>query len=533
MNLLLMTLRTVPGRDETEEASLMPIGLGYIAATVKKYSAHQVFVLDLRHRVARRQDDFAHVATFILQHDIHVLGVSAMVPNYRHCRELTHALKKRFPELYIIAGGPLPTTLPEVVLAQCGVDTVVTGPGETAMLEILATLAQHGRPAPVVAGALPADLDWLPFPDWALMGYDSYEYLPPWSEFMVFSSRGCPYNCHFCSKITGRAYKYRSVDNFFAEVHHVVTVLGIRNIQIRDDLFFLNPKRILAFCDRVVAAGLSFKWTAMCRVDLINETLIARMQEAGCYAVQLGIESGSPDMLKAMNKRLSLRKSATNLALLRQYGIKIMAYIIVGYPGENQDTLRETMAFLDANQVYSGMSFAFPFPGTELWRHGQQTGIVPDVLTYLERDSFIAQELQFNFTGMSDQFFAETIATMKKSMMSRALGQALARVDLERCQHLVIYGYGVVGKAFFDLLHGQYGSLAAKVRFFVDDDPLRVNRSHQGVPVKRLSEAILEEGTVCFLANFYSDDLMADKLRHWHPRVRYFGPNVAMAGLDG
>ncbi|MBF0347473.1 MAG: B12-binding domain-containing radical SAM protein [Magnetococcales bacterium] len=528
MNLLLITLRTVPGQDETKEAALMPIGLGYIAAAVKKYSNHKVFIIDLPHRVPQRQDDLDHMASFIREQEIHILGVSAMVPNFRHCQALTHALKKLFPSLYIIVGGPLPTTLPEVILKHCAVDTVVTGPGEIAMLNILESLERGEQPPPVVHGTLPDDLDQLPFPDWQLMGYDTYEYLPPWSEFMVFSSRGCPYNCHFCYKVTGRAYKYRSIDNFFEEVRHVVEVLGVTNIQIRDDLFFLNPKRILGFCDKVMASNLRFKWTAMCRVDLINELLILRMKEAGCYAVQLGLESGSQEMLKRMNKRLSLQKSAANIALLRQHGIKIMTYIIVGYPGENEETLQETMDFLSANQLYSGMSFAFPFPGTELWRSGQESGIVPDVEDYLHRDSFITQKLQYNFTAMSTARFAEIIDRMKETVLLQVLERVMVQVDLNRYSHLVIYGCGVVGKAFFQLLQNQHPIIAARVRLFLDDDPLRVNREHQGVPVVPLAKAVLEEETICFLANFYSDDLMMEKMCRFHPHIPCFGPNVAL-----
>ena len=352
MNILLMTAIANDPQDSKGLADHMPIGLGYIAANVKKLTDYNIDIIDVEHK-GYGIDDLINI---ISNKSIDVLGISAFVSNYLFCVEFTNKIKKLFPNIKIVLGRPFPTSTADLVLEDCSVDVVVKGAGEMAFVDILRNLDcdpdYYKKHHNVVIGYFPDDMDDLPSPDWKLMEYDTYQYLPPWSDFPILSSRGCPYRCNYCYKINGDMYKERSIDNLFNEVLVVVNELGRETFMMQDDLFFVKPRRVIEFCNKLIESNLNIQWSAISRIDLINEEIAELLSKAGCKSVGIGIESGSKDMLKAMNKKLSLEKTAKNLAILRKYNIKQMPYVIVGYPGETLDTLRETEDCLIENKSY-------------------------------------------------------------------------------------------------------------------------------------------------------------------------------------
>ncbi len=510
MNVLLMTSRTNDRQDGAELADHMPYGLGYIAATLKKHSDHQVDILDISH--SSLSDD--GIADLIASKRIDVLGISAVMANYVFCVEFTAAIRRRFPHLLIVMGGALPTTMPDLVAQDCAVDVVVRGPGELAFLDIVNAAGPGGKaPTRIVQGGYPKDIDAIPWPDWEAMDFRSYKYLPPWSDFPLLSSRGCPFACNYCCKVNGSAYVERDIDHLFAELCHVVEQLGFDHFMIQDDLFFLKPERVRRLCRLITGRGMKVRWSAVSRIDLMDEETIICLKEAGCFAVAVGVESGSQDMLVHMNKKLSLAKTAANLQLLHRHGIKIMPYIICGYPGETAETLKQTEDFLIANRIYSAMTYAFPLPGTKLWDIAVERGMIPDVRAFLRRRSFHVSRPHFNFTQMPDAELESRVEAMKQRVLGAYIDHHLGSGEsLGEAASIYIYGSGYLGRGAYDHLLGK-GIPAGRIRSFIDDDPLRVGKSHHGVPVAGLDALQLNRNDLCFVANSYFPENMVGNLR--------------------
>ena len=488
----------------------MPLGLGYIASTLKKYTDHAVFIVDLSHKKL----DFDRISSFIYENKIDIVGISSVVANYLFCVDFTKYIKKEFPNLFIVMGGALPTTLPDIILEYCCVDVVVRGPGEVIIIDIVSNIDTYKSKSPcIISGRMPKTIDEIPWPDWEAMDYQSYDYLPPWSDFPILSSRGCPFHCNYCYKINGNLYIERSIDDLFAEVCHVVENLGMRHFMLQDDLFFLNHKRVGLFCGKIIEANLPIDWSAISRIDLLNEETIYLLKKSGCRALGIGIESGSDNMLKEMNKRLSLKKSTENIKLLHTYGIKVMPYIIVGYPGENSETLLQTEEFLIENRLYSAMTYAFPFPGTKLWQIAESRGMIKDIREYLSRSSFSVSTMHYNFTEMPDDEFIRNIEGMRKRVLFEYLSNNLKYLHSNtNYDSIYIYGAGYLGKGLYDFIISS-GVNPSRIKSFIDDDSRRSGIGYRGTPVITLKESKMTEKDICFVANNYFADVMYEKIR--------------------
>jgi radical SAM superfamily enzyme YgiQ (UPF0313 family) len=511
MNILLITCRTNSPDEGAELADRMPLGLGYLAAAVERFTTHRCYVLDVPHLNL----SFDQIGDFIETHQIRVFGVSAMVPNFRFAKSVTRFVKHRFPHVVIVMGGAFPTTLPEIALRECAVDHVVTGPGEMALVGLLRQLDAGGSPDRVINGILPKVVDDLPDPNYEQLDWSSYAYLPPWSDFPIFSSRGCPFQCNYCSKVDGNHYRSRSVGRVMGDIRRIVEDFGFDHFMIQDDLFFVKKQRVMDFCEELAGFGKPLSWSTVSRIDLLDEEMIDALDHVGLRAIGVGIESGSQKMLDLMNKRLSLSRSGENLGLLNKSGIKVMPYVIVGYPGENLDTLAETEKFLIDNHIYSSFTYAFPFPGTKLWNMAEDTGLVSDVLEYLERDDFSVSSFHYNMTDMSDEEFLGRVDEMKNNMLRAYLSQYVDAKSLRgQDRPIYVYGAGYLGKQLYNLMLED-----SKMRKFLDDDPVRIGTNHRGIPVEKMSDVALEEDALCIIANTYFGDLMENAVKAKNPKI--------------
>ncbi|QFR48353.1 radical SAM protein [Sulfurimonas lithotrophica] len=513
MNILLMTGIANDPKD-TDLADHMPIGLGYIAANIKKLTDYNIDIIDVEHKGYSIND----LIEIIRNSSIDIIGISAFISNYLFCIEFTKKIKDCFPNIKIVIGGPLPTSTPELVLDNCQVDVIVKGAGEMAFIDIVNNIKldsyYYNSNNNVVIGYFPENMDDLPSPDWELMDYKSYHYLPPWSDFPILSSRGCPYKCNYCYKINGDVFKERSIDNLFEELLFVINKLERKTFMMQDDLFFVKPKRVINFCNKIIENKLDIKWSAISRIDLLNEEVAKLLSKAGCKSVGIGIESGSKDMLKAMNKKLSLEKTAKNLAILRKYNIKAMPYVIIGYPGETLETLKETERFLIDNKIYSGMTYAFPFPATELWNIAKERNMLPDLKDYAGRKSFDVSKFQWNFTSIESNILHKYVESMKNRVLSAFIDNYLNDNNhkLDKADNIFIYGVGFLGRGLYDKLKNS--KFSDKVEAFIDDDPSRNNKDCMGLRVYSLKEANIKSNDLCIIANSYFPEIMEEKVKN-------------------
>lgn len=512
VNVLLMTCRANSPEEDGELPDHMPLGLGYIAAYLESNSPHRAIILDTPHEDV----SFEEIAELIEFHHISVLGLSTVISNYRFLDQFTRYIKNRFPGLLVVAGGPLATTLPEVVSNDFSVDVVVKGAGELVFLQLINERHNYLGQAAVVSGDLPKNIDVIPTPNWNRLKADSYNYLPPWSDFPILSSRGCPYACNYCTKISGQIYYKRSIDLIVDEIALAVEQFKLESFMIQDELLFASIKRVKTFCTALIDRQLGASWSAASRIDILDEESIVLLKQAGCRAIGVGIESGSQVMLGLMNKNLSLEKSRENLALLNRYGIKVMPYVIVGYPGETAETLKETEDFLIENRIYSAMTYAFPFPGTVLWDIAVERSMVGEVRDFLLRDEFSVSQMHFNFTGFTDEELVARVEAMKARVL-RSYMKNLIESDLEAAMltaaecKIHIFGAGYLGKGLFDMLHEQ-SAWGSRIGSFIDEDPRRIGTSYKGVEVAALGASTISGEDIYLIANNYYADVMHNKL---------------------
>lgn len=293
----------------------------------------------------------------------------------------------------LIAGGPLPSCDPLSFMNDF--DVVIKGEGEQAMLELLGTYESGGdlRSVPGIvcrkenndqakggqgeivfteARILEPDLDRIAFPARDMFPNDRY--IDYWKRryghaaTTVFTTRGCPFSCEFCSNaVFGISYRERSPENVVDEVEHALS-FGYERIHFADDVFTLNRERVLRICNEIRRRGLRFKWECLGRVDSIDEEISIAMKDAGCDRIYFGIESGNNSVLKLMKKKITLDRARKAVYAAHEAGLSTGAFFILCYPGETNDTVLETLHFATSLPLdYLSFTMPYPLPGTALY----------------------------------------------------------------------------------------------------------------------------------------------------------------------
>ena len=362
-----------------------PLGLAYLAANLER-GGHEVSILD-----APALDlTSTGICKSIEAESYDLIGVTMLTPMYRRSIEVVRAIKKAFPKLPIVVGGPHPTILPEETLIENKeIDFAVIGEGEIVFLNFVNALEKgedtEGIPGiayrkndSVVVNKPPemiAHLDDLPIPARHLLPMHAYHMTESRTQaehaFTVSVSRGCPFNCAFCCRIIfGRKVRHHSVDRIIDEITTLVNDYGAKEINLEADTLTVNKHFINSLCEKIIASGLSKKitWTCESRIDTINKDMLKKMREAGCWEISYGVETGSQRLLDLIHKDISLEQIEKTFAITKRIGIDIRAFYMLGIPTETREESLKTIAFakkLDAR--WSQFTVFTPFPGTELY----------------------------------------------------------------------------------------------------------------------------------------------------------------------
>lgn len=357
------------------------LGLGYIAA-IWEQEGHAVKVVDMGLRPSVPvEEEIAQVAAFHPD----LVAFTSMSTSYHSIERAAKLVKEQIGCTTLI-GGPHATTLPELTLKDPNIDFLIHGEGEEPARQLVRALAAGGGWESIAGlgykakdggihlnpeAPLIPDLDALPYPARHLFDLPAYGLTDPAGQPMltVLSSRGCPYNCSFCFKgIVGRTYRHRSPDNVIGELTHCIERYGVRSFYFIDDLFTIDARRLEAFCNRVIEVGLDIRWQCLARVDRVTRPLLDLMYGAGCREVHYGIESGNPEVLKATAKHVNLAQVRQAAQWTDDSGIRGKGYFILGLPGDNDQTIEDTIAFAESLPLEEAMfSIATPFPGTRMW----------------------------------------------------------------------------------------------------------------------------------------------------------------------
>jgi len=358
-----------------------PMGIASIAAVLER-EGYQLAVLDANALRLGSEDITSAVS------DADIVGLTAMTPTINAAMNIARWLKQANPNLVLIIGGPHATLLPEETLANAPeIDIVVRGEGEETIVELLRALEgkdsldgipgiSYRRNDNMVSNpplSSKVDLDSLPFLAYHLLPWQRYRPHPPHGRAFPFAaiitSRGCPYQCAYCSKpIFGYKFKAQSPERVIEEIGYYQKKFGAREIAFYDDVFTLNKKRAYAIADGIMKQGLKIDWTCETRVDLVDIELLRPMKQAGCYAIAYGIESASPEIMKTLKKGISLDQVEEAVRTTREVGLQTIGYFMLGSPGETPETIRQTIDFAKNLKLdFAQFAITTPFPGTKLY----------------------------------------------------------------------------------------------------------------------------------------------------------------------
>ncbi|SFR97238.1 B12-binding domain-containing radical SAM protein [Anaeromicropila populeti] len=310
-----------------------------------------------------------------------IYGIGTYSATYSLAVSLLTELKKKYPNALFVAGGPHASALPEQVAMDF--DCAMCGEGENAWCEVIKAVENGQRPDRIIRAAVIEHLDELPFPDYESF-CDMNKYTRQIDGIPVMcldSSRGCNFRCRFCnSTVNKRGYwRARSAENVVEEVTWHYNN-GWRAFRFNDDNFLADPKRAAKICE--LLEPLQIKWRIFARAESLNSELCKKLYDAGCTHISVGIESLSSEMLERMGKATSIERIKVGLTHAREAGIKTRGFFIVGFPGETDYTVEETIIQLEGLNLDEATVYpCLAYPGTDLFHRSEYYGI-----TWIESD---------------------------------------------------------------------------------------------------------------------------------------------------
>lgn len=378
-----------PAIVEEERGFSPPLGLLYVAAYLREQTAHEVRVIDAQVEGLDQAALQARLAAWRPD----VVGMTAMTMTLIDVLACAASVRAAAPAATVVLGGPHVHLYPEETIRLPEVDCLVLGEGEAAFAELVEAL-DRGRPLRTVPGLVweedgrvarsaerppVADLDSLPFPARELTPYRRYNSLLAAGETVttLFTSRGCPFRCRFCDRPhLGKAFRARSPENVLAEIE-ACRELGIREFLLYDDTFTVDRDRARRICDLIVQRQLDIAFDIRARVDTVDEDLLARLKRAGCQGIHYGVEAGTDEMLRVLNKGITLTRVREVFAATRRAGLPTLAYFMIGNPGETREQIESTFRVArELRPDYVHLTVLTPFPGTEVYRQALAEGVI-------------------------------------------------------------------------------------------------------------------------------------------------------------
>jgi len=366
-----------PRRDANDAGlSVPPLGLAYIAAAARNLG-HRVEIID----AYALNLSWADFESILADRKPDVLGLTAMTP-VADVAARTVSLARKYAKR-IVLGGPHPTAVGDTVFEEMpGLDATVIGEGEPVigpLLDWWSAGAQGAPPAGVrikdapFTPAAPPEASSLPIPARDLLPNDHYRYLFATRRGFatMVSSRGCPFRCSFCDKsVGGSKWRARSPKDVVDEMEMLRKQFGVGFINFYDDNFTLHRARVIEICNEIIHRSLDIEWKCEGRVDAVDLEMLSLMRKAGCRVVAYGVESANPETLALLRKDITVPQTVSAFAHTRAAGLRSLAYMILGAPGEDTDAVEHSIRFCrDIRADYVQFSTLTAMPSTPLYSH--------------------------------------------------------------------------------------------------------------------------------------------------------------------
>lgn len=373
---------------------VVPLGMLYIGTVLKK-EGHNVWVFDINKK--EKVESIEKIKSI----DPDIIGFSVMTTEYSIAKDFNRDLRKEVPNAYYCWGGIHPSSLPIETIKENNLDFLVYGEGEITMKEVCQIIKCKKRKSSKIGVNLKAvkgvyyvykgkinknvprllieNLDSLPFPDRSLIEDFKWYLSPPgmlrgkfyYGVTTIFASRGCPYQCIFCSSKTihGIRIRRRSVKNVIEEISYLKNNFDVKGVYFNDDTFALDKGWLKEFCDSLRKSNLNVIWGCQTRADIAQDmTILKMMKDAGCIQIDIGCESGSDKILKILRKGITSKMILDSFENLRKLKVNTCATFIVGNPGETLEDIRKTEMIAKLAPGVIFFLILVPYPGSPLYK---------------------------------------------------------------------------------------------------------------------------------------------------------------------
>jgi len=407
MKILLIYPYFIDERIHEYDVSVVPIGLYYVGAMLKENN-YAVDILNW-HNV----NQTPHVIREVLSRENpDVIGFSILHANRWGGIEIARIAKEINPNVKIVFGGIGAAFLWEHLLTHFNdIDFIVLGEGEYSFLNLIHSLEKGDHDSIRKLKGIAFKHDSKPYKTKPATPIEDLDRLPLPSKYFqyhhVTSTRGCPGNCTFCGSPMFWGHKVRSHSpSYFVDQLEQLKKNGIRSFYFSDDTFTLKKKHAIAICRKIIQRKMNITWVAISQVSYIDEEVLSWMRKAGCTQISYGVESGSEKIRDTLQKKIKTDQIRNAFSLTKKYGILARAYFIYGSPGENGDTIRETIQLIHDIKPLSVIFYILDiFPGTKLYGDfKKKLNISDDIwlnqvedIMYFENDPDLSQEMVLAF----------------------------------------------------------------------------------------------------------------------------------------
>ncbi|MFH1728384.1 MAG: radical SAM protein [Pseudomonadota bacterium] len=415
---------------------LFPLGIGYISASLKK-AKYNVDVLNLNHHSGKIVDI---INRKLDQKKYDFVATGNFAVGYVLTATIINTAKAHNTRPKTILGGPIITTMPKLAFEDLGVDYGIIGEGEESVVELLDSIVKNislrkvkgvifkeNNKTIITEKREPiANLDSLPFPDFDGLEFKkqldhTYCNSMPYTTILdnprmypILASRSCPFQCTFCYHDS--RYRQRSIENIMLEISTAIDKYDVNFLLIYDDCFAFDKSRLKKFCLKIKKImklkKKEIKWMCQLMVSVVDENLLKMLKDAGCVTISYGFESYSPIVLRSMKKAITPNQINSAFHATIKNGLNVQANFIFGDVAETNETSEETLNWWIKNannQIF--LTFVRPYPGSELYKHCLNQGIIKDELFFIKKQMNLAEVL-----NMTNKMTDEDITHLRKRL---------------------------------------------------------------------------------------------------------------------
>ena len=383
-------------------------GLSYLYSCLKKHD-YNCKIYDFLF------DSWEYIESVIREENADIIGITCLTEGRYNAFKLLSLIRKVKKNTIVIFGGHHSTYMYKQLLNHYDIDYIVLGEGERKLLDLIRAIEgeiplesvegiayiEDGR---IIENSIKEnyfikDLDALPFPfskDQVeiFKKYPSIQQIRPQQVknippetcengriVSIVTSRGCPFNCQFCSSTLfwGIKWRFRSPKNIVDEIEFYYKKFGFRYFNFADDAFTIIPERSIEICKEIISRNLKIFFDCTTRADRISDDLVKWLKKAGCLFTAIGVESGSKKILKTINKNLTPESVIKAFSILKKNKLHAYPLLMVGNPGETDGTINKTIILMKIIKPTSlAVSKTMVFPGTELYKHAKAQGFIED-----------------------------------------------------------------------------------------------------------------------------------------------------------